>query len=71
MHIFLNAALSSSSFSFSSLPGHMKGESREVYLKEKQGSPWGSRIKKEKKWKGERMGVQGEEEEGVQDGCRQ
>lgn len=48
----------------------MKGESEGVYLKEKQGSPWGSRIKKEKKWKGERMGVQGEEE-GVQDGGRQ
>lgn len=47
----------------------MKGESGGVYLKEKQGSPWGSRIK-EKKWKGERMGVQGEEE-GVQDGGRQ
>lgn len=28
-------------------------------MKEKQESPWGSRIKKrkEKKWKGERMGV--------------
>lgn len=30
-----------------------------MYLKEKQESPWGSRIKKRKgkKWKGERMGV--------------
>lgn len=73
MHIFLNAALSSSSssFSFSSLPGHMKGESGEAYLKEKQGSPWGSHVKKGKKRKGERMEVQGEEEEGVQDGGRQ
>lgn len=62
MHIFLNATLSSSSsFSFSSLPGHMKGDSGEAYLKEKQGSPWGSRIKKGKKRKGERMEVQGEE----------
>lgn len=47
----------------------MKGESGEAYLKEKQGSPWGSRIKKGKKWKGERMEVWGEEE-GVQDGGR-
>lgn len=48
----------------------MKGESGEAYLKEKQGSPWGSRIKKGKRRKGERMEVQGEEE-GVQDGGRQ
>lgn len=73
MHIFLNTALSSSSFSFSSLPGHMKGESGEAYLKEKKGVPMGipHKERKGKERKGERMEVQGEEEEGVQDGGRQ
>lgn len=70
MHIFLNISFSSSfSFSFSSLHGHMKGESGEADLKEKQESPWGSRIKKGKKWKGERIGVWGEG--GIQNGGRQ
>ncbi len=36
---------------------HEGRKSGEAYLKEKQESPWGSRIKKGKKWKGERMGV--------------
>lgn len=59
MHIFLALLL----LFLILLPAwtHEGKKSREAYLKEKQESPWGSRIKKEKgtKWKGERMGVVG------------
>ena len=57
MHIFLNISFF---FSFSSLHGHMKGG--EAYLKgvKKKGVPMGVPGKrKERKWKGERMGVWG------------